>query len=306
MIFIDTKTLALHVRDNDDPDQRYAILSHVWGPTKDELTYEEMHVAPQDRPKSTLAKPGYRKIIETCRIASSHRYRLPYVWCDTCCINKSSSAELSEAINSMFRYYKEARVCFAYLFDVTESDYSFISSRWFSRGWTLQELIAPKDVVFYDQEWEFRGTKSSLATQITEITGIPDKILKQEMELSEVPVAQRFSWAAERKTTRDEDMAYSLLGIFGINMAMLYGEGSKAFIRLQEQILSQCADDSIFLWNDQFSDQELTGLLAPSPKSFRQMRSITPEPTVRPRDFYLTNRGIRLKLGKRCSSTNCM
>lgn len=306
MIFIDTKTLALHVRDNDDPDQRYAILSHVWGPTKDELTYEEMHVAPQDRPKSTLAKPGYRKIIETCRIASSHRYRLPYVWCDTCCINKSSSAELSEAINSMFRYYKEARVCFAYLFDVTESDYSFISSKWFSRGWTLQELIAPRDVVFYNQEWEFRGTKSSLATQITEITGIPDKILKQEMELSEVPVAQRFSWAAERKTTRDEDMAYSLLGIFDINMAMLYGEGSKAFIRLQEQILSQCADDSIFLWNDQFSDQELTGLLAPSPKSFRQMRSITPEPTVRPRDFYLTNRGIRLKLGKRCPCTNCM
>ncbi|KAF7678464.1 hypothetical protein GT037_003845 [Alternaria burnsii] len=297
MIFIDTKTLALHVRDYADPDQRYAILSHVWGPTKDELTYEEMNVAPQDRPKSTLAKPGYRKIIETCKIASSPRYRLPYVWCDTCCINKPSSAELSEAINSMFRYYKEARVCFAYLFDVTESDYSFISSKWFSRGWTLQELIAPRDVVFYNQKWEFRGTKSSLATQITEITGIPDKILKQEMELSEMPVAQRFSWAAERKTTRDEDMAYSLLGIFDINMAMLYGEGSKAFIRLQEQILSQCADDSIFLWNDQFSDQELTGLLAPSPKSFRQMRSITPEPTVRPRDFYLTNRGIRLKLG---------
>ena len=297
MIFIDTKTLALHVRDHADPYQWYAILSHVWGDTKDEVTYEEMLVPPQDRPKSTLAKPGYQKIVETCRIASSPRYKLPYAWCDTCCINKSSSAELSEAINSMFRYYKEASVCFAYLFDVAESEYSFNSSKWFSRGWTLQELIAPRNLVFYSGKWEFRGTKASLATQITEITGIPDKILNHELELSEVPVAQRFSWASERKTTREEDAAYSLLGIFDINMAMLYGEGPKAFIRLQEQILSECADDSIFLWNDSFSYQKLTGLLAPSPKCFRQMRSITPEPTVRPRDFYLTNRGIRLKLG---------
>jgi hypothetical protein len=296
MIFIDTTTLALHVRDHSDADQRYAILSHVWGQTKDEVTYEEMLVPPRDRPKATLAKPGYQKIIETCKMASSSRYKLPYAWCDTCCINKSSSAELSEAINSMFRYYKEASVCFAYLFDVTHTAYSFNSSKWLSRGWTLQELIAPKNVVFFDQKWEFRGTKASLAAQITEITGIPDEVLKNQMELSEVPVAQRFSWASTRKTTREEDIAYSLLGIFDINMAMLYGEGSKAFIRLQEHILSESADDSIFLWNIPSSNQKLSGLLAPSPSCFRQMRSITPEPTVRPRNFYMTNRGIRFKL----------
>jgi hypothetical protein len=296
MIFIDTTTLALHVRDHADLDQRYAILSHVWGPTKDEVTYEEMSLPPRDRSKATLAKPGYQKIVETCRIASSSRYKLPYAWCDTCCINKSSSAELSEAINSMFRYYREASVCFAYLFDVTDSGYSFNSSKWFYRGWTLQELIAPKNVVFFNQEWEYIGTKASLANQITEITGIPNKILKHEMELSEVPVAQRFSWASERNTTREEDIAYSLLGIFDINMAMLYGEGTKAFMRLQEQILGESADDSIFLWNDPFSHQKVTGLLAPSPRSFRQMRSITPEPAVRLRDYHLTNRGIRIKL----------
>jgi len=297
MIFIDTTTLALHVRDHADPDQKYAILSHVWGRTIDEVTYEEMLVPPQDRAETTLSKPGYKKIVETCKMASSSRHKLKYAWCDTCCINKSSSAELSEAINSMFRYYKEASVCFAYLFDIDHTAFSFKSSKWFRRGWTLQELIAPKNVVFFDQTWEFRGTKASLADQITEITGIPDDILKHQMELSEVPVAQRFSWASTRKTTREEDIAYSLMGIFDINMAMLYGEGSKAFIRLQEHILSETADDSLFLWNDAFSYHKLSGLLAPSPSCFRQMRSITPEPAVKPRDFYMTNRGIRLKLG---------
>ncbi|KAH3906795.1 hypothetical protein HBI56_063140 [Parastagonospora nodorum] len=297
MILIDTKTLALHVRDYADSNQDYAILSHTWGPAQDEVTYEEMLVSPKDRPERTLVKPGYSKIVETCARAASSRYKLPYAWIDTCCINKASSAELSEAINSMFRYYKEAVVCFAYLADVTDSGYSFNASRWFRRGWTLQELIAPKDLVFYGRRWDFRGTKATMAGRITEITGIPDAILKHEAELSEIPVAQRFSWASERKTTREEDVAYSLLGIFDINMAMLYGEGSKAFIRLQEQILSENADDSIFLWNEPFSYHKLTGILATHPKSFRQMRSIIAEPSFRPRDFHLTNRGVRLKLG---------
>jgi hypothetical protein len=161
----------------------------------------------------------------------------------------------------------------------------------------LQELIAPKDLVFFDREWEFRGTKETMATHVSMITGIPSQILDHSQELSEVPVAQRFAWASTRETTREEDGAYSLLGIFDINMAMLYGEGPKAFIRLQEHILAEGADTSLFLWSDLQTSQQFTGLLAPSAACFREMRSITAEPSFTQREIYLTNRGIRLKLG---------
>jgi hypothetical protein len=292
MILIDTATFALQAFPNSD--QRYAILSHTWGLAGDEVTFEEM-VSPE-RLEATMSKPGYSKIVKTCEIARN-KYDLPFVWIDTCCINKASSAELSEAINSMFRWYKDASVCFAYLSDVDESQLSFHHSRWFMRGWTLQELIAPKHLDFFDCNWEFRGTKETLSTHILMVTGIPGQVLDHSVELGEIPIAQRFSWASTRETTREEDGAYSLLGIFDINMAMLYGEGPKAFIRLQEQILSQNVDMSVFLWNDLRMTQKYTGLLAPSPACFREMRSITAEPTFTQREFYLTNRGIRLKLG---------
>jgi hypothetical protein len=292
MILIDTATLAL--REFPNSDQRYAILSHTWGSPSDEVTYAEMLAV--ERSTDTIAKSGYDKIVKTCEIART-RYNLPFAWVDTCCINKASSAELSEAINSMYRWYKDAYVCFAYLSDVTDSKLSFHQSRWFSRGWTLQELIAPKDLVFFDLNWEFRGTKKTMATHISMITGIPSQILDHTTELSEIPVAQRFSWASTRETTREEDCAYSLLGIFDINMGMLYGEGPKAFIRLQEHVLSQGADTSLFLWSDLQTTQKFTGLLAPSPACFREMRAITAEPTFTQREFYMTNRGIRLKLG---------
>ncbi|KAF2828992.1 HET-domain-containing protein [Ophiobolus disseminans] len=292
MILIDTRTLALQEFQNSD--QRYAILSHTWGPAGEEVTYDEM-MAPE-RSAATRFKPGYDKIVKTCEIALAN-YKLPYAWVDTCCINKASSAELSEAINSMFRWYKDAWVGFAYISDMTERASSFHQSRWFSRGWTLQELIAPKDLIFFDRNWEFRGTRESRAGDISTITGIPTSVLHQYVELSEIPIAQRFSWASTRETTRVEDRAYSLLGIFDINMAMMYGEGQKAFIRLQEHILSQSADLSIFLWTDLETNQKHTGLFAPSPACFIEMRKVVAEPTFTQREFFLTNRGIRLKLG---------
>ncbi|KAH7395316.1 hypothetical protein DE146DRAFT_616302 [Phaeosphaeria sp. MPI-PUGE-AT-0046c] len=252
-------------------------------------------IAPQ-RSATTKAKPGYVKIMRTCEIAREN-YNLPYVWVDTCCINKDSSAILSEAINSMYRWYKDSWICLVYLSDVTDSQLSFHQARWFTRGWTLQELIAPTDLVFFDREWEFRGTKKTMATHVSMITGIPSQILDHSVDLSEIPVAQRFAWASTRETTREEDGAYSLLGLFDINMAMLYGEGPKAFIRLQEHILSEGADTSLFLWSDLRTSQEFTGLLAPSAACFREMRSITAEPSFTQREIYLTNRGIRLKLG---------
>jgi hypothetical protein len=292
MFLIDATTLTLHEFPNSD--QRYAILSHTWGSATEEVTYEEMIAV--DRSAATLEKPGYKKIAKACEVARG-TYNLPYLWVDTCCINKASSAELSEAINSMYRWYKDAWICFAYLPDMTDSPLSFQQSRWFTRGWTLQELIAPKDVVFFDKNWKYRGTKETLATHISMTTGIPSQIMDHTVELSEIPVAQRLSWASTRETTREEDRAYSLLGIFDVNMPMLYGEGPKAFIRLQEQILSQGADTSLFLWHDLQTTQEFTGLLAPSPACFREMRIITAEPTFTQREIYLTNRGIRLKLG---------
>jgi hypothetical protein len=293
MILIDTATFSL--REFPTSDQRYAILSHTWGLSIDEeVTYEEM--VSSERSAATLAKPGYSKVIKTCEIARSN-YNLPYAWIDTCCINKASSAELSEAINSMFKWYRDAWVCLVYLSDVIDTQLSFHQSRWFTRGWTLQELIAPMEVIFFDSEWAFRGTKESMATHIATITGIPSQILDHSADLNDVPVAQRFSWAALRETTRDEDRAYSLMGLFDINMAMLYGEGRKAFIRLQEQILSQTADMSLFLWNDLQTREEYTGLLAPSPDCFREMRTVNAKPTFTQRDFHLTNRGIRLKVG---------
>lgn len=194
-------------------------------------------------------------------------------------------------------------MCFAYLSDLDDNPSAFQQSRWFTRGWTLQELIAPKDLVFFDRDWTFRGTKATMTTHISLITGVPGGILDNSVELDEIPVAVRLSWASTRETTRDEDLAYCLLGIFDVNMPMLYGEGVKAFTRLQEAILSQSADLSLFLWNDLQTSQQYTGILAPAPTCFRGMRSAKAEPTFTQREFYPTNRGIRLKLGLTWDST---
>ncbi|KAI0767526.1 heterokaryon incompatibility protein-domain-containing protein [Fomes fomentarius] len=193
-----------------------------------------------------------RKIKEACAIALADGYR--YIWIDSCCIDKSSSSELSEAINSMFNWYSNAAICYAYLVDVPDdddphvSDSGFSKSRWFRRGWTLQELVAPKIVVFFSSGWRVLGTKSTLASVIAKKTRIQPAILSLEEPLHTVSVAARMSWASRRTCTRVEDHAYSLLGIFDINMPTLYGEGSRAFMRLQEEIMKKIPDQSLFAW----------------------------------------------------------
>ncbi|KAI1792774.1 HET-domain-containing protein [Ganoderma leucocontextum] len=220
------------------------------------------------------------KIRRACATARAYGHRL--VWIDSCCIDKTSSSELSEAINSMYTWYRGATICYAFLADVPSSPsraaldnrswsstVAFRKSRWFRRGWTLQELIAPRVVVFLSMEWQFLGTKSSLAQVIEEVTGIYSAVLRHQMPLSEVPVAKRMSWAAMRETTRKEDEAYSLLGIFDISMSTLYGEGARAFIRLQEKILKRIPDQSLFAWT--VSDQEVHSLQFPlTPKVVKE------------------------------------
>ncbi|KAI1786222.1 HET-domain-containing protein [Ganoderma leucocontextum] len=198
------------------------------------------------------------KIREACRVAREKGYQ--YLWIDSCCIDKTSSSELSESINSMYQWYARAYVCYAFLPDVpAEEDHEgkdsyFRRSRWFGRGWTLQELIAPMDVVFLSMEWKFIGSKFSLGELVTEITNIAYNALLHIEPLDEFSVAQRLSWASRRQTTRVEDRAYSLLGLFDINMPTLYGEGERAFRRLQEEILRRTPDQSLFAWTSYNSE----------------------------------------------------
>ena len=281
----------------------YAILSHTWD--IGEVTFQDM----QDRDIAHL-KAGYTKIINCCRQAA--RRHIFYVWIDTCCIDKSSSAELSEAINSMYQWYSSAIVCFAYLSDVQAEtvrfDQSFLSrSKWFTRGWTLQELIAPARVIFFDCEWIEIGTKTDLSSIIFTITAIDEYTLLGKSPPRDVSVARRMSWASQRKTTRTEDIAYCLLGLFEVNMPLIYGEGKKAFMRLQEEIMKSSDDQSLFAWHaSSAQDTEdivyhelkpISGLLASSPAQFQLSADIVPYRNWRSSSAYsMTNQGLKMKL----------
>ncbi|KAI1341951.1 HET-domain-containing protein [Xylariaceae sp. FL0016] len=263
LIDVDTFELREFLEDSIPP---YAILSHRW---------EEEEVLFQDMQNIELAKKkrGFEKIHGCCEQAKAEGWS--WVWVDTCCIDKTSSAELSEAINSMFRWYQSAMVCFAYLSDVASSDseeYEYDQSQWFKRGWTLQELLAPHKVSFYSRSWICIGEKSSMSRYISKITGISRDVLENRQEISTVPVAIRMYWASERKTTRIEDMAYALLGIFDVNMPLLYGEGTKAFQRLQEYIWKETNDHTLLLW-DNFGESSHAKLWKPYQEVLLQILS---------------------------------
>ncbi|KAH7408790.1 heterokaryon incompatibility protein-domain-containing protein [Phaeosphaeria sp. MPI-PUGE-AT-0046c] len=245
----------------------YAILSHTW--ESNEVSFADFTSDVEGAKK----KHAFHKIEDTCRQAALDG--LEYAWVDTTCINKASSAELSEAINSMFKWYQNAKICYAYLSDVTKSGLTdqLPKSRWFTRGWTLQELIAPNDVIFYGKEWELLGSKREHARLIGKITGIDQTVLApgnyytsfeqaalgpgKSFTLHNISIAKRMAWASRRQTTRTEDMAYCLLGIFDVNMPLLYGEGKKAFLRLQEEIIRVVNDASIFAWGLQKDTKKL-------------------------------------------------
>ena len=242
------------------------------------------------------AKIGYTKIQGACDKAAKDGFK--YVWIDTCCIDRDSSAELSEAINSMYTWYRGSEKCYAYLADVPRDTVksTFAASRWFQRGWTLQELIGPAELVFFSREWTEIGSKMTLQNLLTEITGIDAGILTDPIKLKSTSIGKRMSWASHRNTTRTEDIAYCLMGIFDVNMPMLYGEGEKAFIRLQEEIMKHSNDQSLFAWIDPTAPADSRhGLLAKSPANFKNSGNM-----MRYHDsgapFSISNKGLCIEL----------
>ncbi|KAF2440431.1 hypothetical protein P171DRAFT_457319 [Karstenula rhodostoma CBS 690.94] len=222
----------------------YVILSHTW--STEEVSFVEMK------------KAKYRE--EAKRKAGFSKTR--------------SSAELSEAINSIFTWYKRAQICYVYLSDVRRdrNDYNTLTnSKWFTRGWTLQELLAPRDRLFFVGDWTL--TNLNLTQYISRITQIPEPYILGSKRLEQACVSQRMFWASHRKTTRSEDWAYSLMGLFDINMPIIYGEGlEKAFGRLQQEIYSTTPDQSIFAWYN--SGMTSFRLLANTPACFRNSRDV--------------------------------
>ncbi|KIM56619.1 hypothetical protein SCLCIDRAFT_58021, partial [Scleroderma citrinum Foug A] len=241
-----------------DEATEYMILSHWW--IGQEVDYNEIvKLAKMDEEERSeiFWRAGYQKILQSCEQVKKNGYK--WLWVDTCCIDKRSSAELSEAINSMYRWYENSRICYAYLQDVHSSSLPTVCNNekypksrgwleWFSHGWTLQEMIVPRDVQFFNMDWHPIGDKRTLPPILEAITRVPQHILMEGLSSNRPCVAQIMSWAAYRTTTRVEDKAYSLMSLLDMNMPMLYGEGKKAFHHLQLEIIRTLNDQSIFMW----------------------------------------------------------
>ncbi|KAK5683235.1 hypothetical protein LTS10_004766 [Elasticomyces elasticus] len=298
---LDTSTLTFaHV------DQPYAILSHTWTLGTEEVSYKDVCE------NKHRTKAGWLKIAGACRQAKKDG--VAFLWVDTCCIDKSNNSELGEAINSMFAWYQGAAVCYVHMADVSISSawwddreplrskevaswkaagyVRFSHSRWFHRGWTLQEMLAPKFVRFYAQDWAFLGALYPLRHTVSYITGVPVDILGHQKPLSDCSIAQRLSWAAGRQVSKVEDNAYSLLGILGVPLSLNYGEGAHAFIRLQEEILKRTSELSVLAWCPS-GDNKHPALLATSPADFQDCGHVELVPEKRASDHWMTSSGLK-------------
>ncbi|KAL8636605.1 MAG: hypothetical protein Q9228_006016 [Teloschistes exilis] len=305
MRVLNTRTLEFREVITPSILGKYAILSHTWG--EEEISFHDFY-----KPKSRLLQ-GYEKIQRCCSVAHSDGYK--YLWIDTCCIDKKSSAELTEAINSMYAWYSEAHMCYVYLSDFAAEDqwrpfttetpsykYSsfnpdlFAQSRWFSRGWTLQELLASYKIQFLDNTWRYFGDKTTLLGHISSAIGIDEIYLQDRDRIPRASVATRMSWASARVTTRIEDEAYCLMGLFEVNMPLLYGEGHKAFRRLQHEIARNYEDDSLFAW---CTSGVCSDIFALSPAAFSACHDSSPlhestdvEADLERTPFSITSRGL--------------
>ena len=284
------------------PPHAFAILSHTWD--SEEVTFQAFH----HHATRAVAK-GWTKIEQT-RL-EAQRCGFNYVWIDSCCIDKTNNAELTESINSMFQWYSDAALCLVYLSDfdnsASPSDRNAMlrGARWFKRGWTLQEIVASRTVHFYDHAWRCFGTQETLRDELASITGIDAGFLSPPQQpgaldirdlLDALPVGRRMAWAAGRQTTKLEDMAYCLIGLFDVSMPMLYGEGSeKAFFRLQEEIIHNSNDLSLFAWTAANGSNTYRGILARSPDEFASLGNLVLEQDLRFNpDYSMSNKGLRI------------
>ena len=275
---VECQTEVLEWHDDEDSKITYAILSHRWIGT--EIHYEEMVDLGKmntKQQKEIRDRQGYKKVVATCKQAEEDNCK--WVWVDTCCMDKRNGAELQESMNSMYRWYANAKICYAYLHDVDGSSFpdkvdkkyhkSNGRPEWFSRGWTLQEMIAPQILRFFNKDWKPIGDRKWLAPTLEKITGVPVNILQHGLEGNRPCIAQIMSWAANRKTKRVEDRAYSLMGLLDVNMPTVYGEGKKAFHRLQLEIIRSSTDQSIFAWGHDSENVRIGSILADSPSDFK-------------------------------------
>lgn len=248
MWVLNTKTIRLSEFDLETIPQ-YAILSHTWGPQ--EVSFQDMQIFSMTGQPLSEGHLGFKKVKRCCDLARYQQYS--YLWIDTCCIDKKSSAELSEAINSMYFWYATSAICYAYLSDHAGGTrkfslgQTFENSRWFRRGWTLQELLAPDRPLFYDSGWRFLGNKHDLVTQISAACGIEDRYIKDRGLVYKASIATRMSWACRRQTARPKDEGYCLMGLFRVYMPLPSGEERNAFLRLQYKISRHSNDESLSL-----------------------------------------------------------
>lgn len=298
----------------------YAIISHRW--TNQEVSYQDFL---NDR--STIIQGfrqsyGWTKILKARAIAKVRGYR--WFWLDSCCIDKKSSAELTEAINSMFNWYRRSAECYVFLPDVHYSkvaqaaetqwrsgsdpyfgygaefdDTQLRSSVWFTRSWTLQELLAPRHVYFFDSDFTCFASKDSHSSLFSDITGIPAMFLSATsgnlpFDVAKASIGERLRWASQRQATRKEDISYSLLGIFEINMPLLYGEEERSFLRLQTEIIRKSNDETIFVWLK--SNPEGEGILAPDISAFSKCSKILSAPHVQRQHYEVTHKGLQVLL----------
>ena len=317
---INTRTYELK---KNVPNPEYAILSHRW--VEPEVIFQQLE-STEWRTINLKTQP-MKKIRDACKKARERRPPIEWLWVDTCCINKTDSVELASALNSMFEWYFRATVCYGYLYDVkwvassrqisksTDSERPGQESAWFERGWTLQELLAPRSMEFYDGDWNFMGTKTNLADLLHERTGIAEQYLTGASNFKAASVATKMSWMAGRTTTVVEDIAYSMLGLLNISMDIRYGEGVKAFMRLQTALMESSTDESLFAWTTP-TNNELAcyrglghapkfsftrwGLLAPSPDCFSKYSDLVVVPNrYVPRlagGYRMTQQGIHFEL----------
>lgn len=281
MRLLDTTTLEFVERDVARIAKEYAILSHRWiskGDVSFEVSYEE-YAKGLEHSKLTKhslqdmrehyvknGQSGMVKIVDFCDKAKQDGYKL--AWIDTCCIDKKSSAELSEAINAMYKWYAESGRCYVYLADVKGDNWK--QSEWWDRGWTLQELIAPEALAFYNKHWKHIGDKANMTEEIAATANLPEDVLidKGRDKLIYYPVRTILSWASHRTTSRVEDEAYCLIGLLEVNMPMLYGEGTSAFRRLQQITFEQTGDETILAYEGD-PTEENASIFATSAKQFR-------------------------------------